>query len=79
MAGPEIPTAADLAAESRRGVLLTRALHAPEGLTAYGFTKGMSKADALAFWTDAKALGFVVLGKNERGTKVLGLRSEVVE
>lgn len=63
----------------RRATLLVRALRNPEGLTAYGFTKGMSKADALAFWNDAKAMGFVVLGKNERGTKLLGLRSEVVE
>lgn len=63
---------------SRQAVLLTRALHNPEGLTAYAYTKGMTKADALAFWNDAKALGFVVLGKNARGTKVLGLRSTEV-
>ncbi len=62
---------------SRRDVILTRALHAPEGLTAYAYTKGMVKADAMAFWTDAKALGFVGLGTNQRGTKLFGLRSEV--
>ncbi len=65
------------AVRSRRAVLMTRALHAPEGLTKYAYTKGMTKADAMAFWTDAKALGFVGLGTNDRGTKVFGLRSEV--
>lgn len=83
MAAAEIPTPAELAAEihtnSRRAVLMTRALHAPGGLTAYEFTKGMGKDDSMRFWQDAKALHFVTLGKNERGTKLLGLRSEVVE
>jgi hypothetical protein len=65
--------------QSRRDVIMTRALHAPEGLTAYAYTKGMTKADSMAFWTDAKALGFVGLGMNARGTKLFGLRSEVVE
>ena len=63
--------------QARRNVILTRALHAPEGLTAYAYTKGMTKADSMAFWTDAKALGFIGLGTNQRGTKLFGLRSEV--
>lgn len=70
---------ADARALLRQGMLMALALHNPEGLTAYGYTKGMTKADALAFWNDAKALGFVVLGRNARGTKLLGLRSEVTE
>lgn len=63
---------------SRRAVLMTRALHAPEGLTAYQFTKGMSKDDSLAFWNDAKALGLVGVGTNDRGTKVFALPSTEV-
>lgn len=61
---------------SRRAVLLTRALHNPEGLTAYQFTRGMTKNDSLAFWTDARALGLVSVGVNSRGTKVFALPSE---
>lgn len=67
------------AEQSRRNVLLTRALHNPEGLTKYEFTKGFTKADAIRFWVDAGALGFVRLGVNSRGTAMYGLRSEVVE
>jgi len=63
---------------SRRAVLMTRALHNPEGLTPYAFTKGMTKADALMFWTDAKALGFITLGNSERGARTFGLRSTEV-
>lgn len=60
---------------SRRAVLMTRALHAPEGLTPYEFTKGMTKQDALQFWADAKALGFIGVGKSGRGTKLFALPS----
>lgn len=63
---------------SRRAVIITRALNNPEGLTAYAYTKGMTKADALQFWNDAKALGLVTLGWSPRGARTLGLRSEVV-
>lgn len=75
---PEVPPA-ERRERSRRAVLMTRALHAPEGLTKYEYTKGMTKADALLFWGDSHALGFVRLGENSRGTKRYGLRSEVVE
>lgn len=61
---------------SRRAVLMTRALHNPEGLTPYQFTRGMSKNDSLAFWVDAKALGLVSVGTNSRGTKMFALPSE---
>jgi len=57
---------------------MTRALHAPEGLTPYQFTRGMTKDDSLAFWVDAKALGLVVVGKSRHGAKVLALPSEAV-
>lgn len=60
---------------SRRAVLLTRALHAPEGLTHYEFTRGMTKADSLAFWVDARALGLIVVGQSRRGAKLLALPS----
>lgn len=59
----------------RRNTLLHRALHNPAGLTPYAFTKGMTKADALMFWVDAKALGFKVVGVSPRGAKVLALPS----
>lgn len=59
----------------RRSTLLHRALHAPEGLTPYQFTKGMAKADALLFWTDAKALGFIRVGTSPRGTRLFALPS----
>lgn len=70
------PTPAERRERSRRAVILTRALHAPQGLTPYAYTRGMSKADALMFWTDAKALGLVRLGTSERGARTFGLRSE---
>ena len=60
---------------SRRAVLLTRALHAPEGLTPYEFTRGFSKSDALAFWADAKALGLIGVGKSKRGSRKFALPS----
>jgi len=63
----------------RRSLIMTRALHAPDGLTPYVFTRGMSKADALQFWNDAKALGLRVVGKSARGAKVLALPSAVCE
>ena len=74
------PSEAELrAARSRRGVLILRALHSPEGLTKYGYTKGMLKIDAMKFWTDARTLGFVKLGTNTRGTNLFGFRSEPIE
>lgn len=63
---------------SRRAVLMTRAIHAPEGLTPYQFTRGMTKPDSLQFWVDAKALGLIVVGKSPRGAKLLALPSEEV-
>lgn len=65
--------------QSRRNVLMTRALNNPEGLTKYEYTKGFTKADSIRFWYDAGALGFVRLGTNTRGTARYGLRSEVTE
>jgi hypothetical protein len=63
------------AIRGRRAVLLTRALHAPEGLTPYEFTKGLSKADSLAFWTDARALGLIRVGKSKRSAPMYALPS----
>lgn len=65
--------------QSRRNVYMTLALNNPAGLTKYQYTKNMAKRDALLFWVDAGVLGFVKLGANDRGTKLYGLRSEVVE
>ena len=74
------PSEAELrATRSRRGVLILRALHSPEGLTKYGYTKGMLKIDAMRFWNDARTLGFVKLGTNARGTNLFGFRSEPCE
>lgn len=64
---------------NRRNAILTRALNAPEGLPPHRFTAGMSKADALQFWVDAKALNLMVVGKTERGAKLFALRSYRVE
>lgn len=60
---------------SRRSVLLHRALHAPQGLTPYEFTRGMTKADALMFWTDARALGLITVGQSRRGARMFALPS----
>lgn len=60
---------------SRRAVLLTRALHSPDGLTPYEFTRGMTKADSLAFWQDAKALGLVRVGTSRRSAPMYALPS----
>lgn len=60
---------------ARQGELSARALAHPEGLTKYAYTKGMTQGDAMAFWTDAAALGFIKLGRNDRGTNVFGWRS----
>ncbi len=60
---------------TRRATILHRALHNPAGLTPYAYTKGMTKADALQFWVDAKALGLIVVGRSERGAKLLALPS----
>lgn len=59
--------------DERRPIILARARANPDGLTPYKFTKGMTKADALQFWNDAKALGLVVVGKSPRGAKILAL------
>lgn len=61
----------------RQATLMHRALHNPEGLTQYAYTKGMTKDDALQFWNDAKALGFVRLGTSAKGARTFGLRSEL--
>ena len=74
-----IPDIEREAGRKRRGVLLTRALHNPAGLTKYEYTKGMVKIDAMAFWTDARELGFIKLGVNSRGTNLFGYRSEQCE
>lgn len=71
-------TPAERRERDRRAIIMTRALNNPEGLTPYAFTKGMTKADALMFWTDAKALGLITLGKSDRGARTFGLRSVVV-
>lgn len=63
------------AAFRRQAIILTRALHAPEGLTQYEFTKGFGKVDALRFWSDAKLLGLIVVGQSRRGAKLLALPS----
>lgn len=60
---------------SRRAVLLTRALHAPAGLTPYDFTRGMTKADSLAFWADARALGLIRVGSSRRSAPMYALPS----
>lgn len=60
---------------SRRAVLMTRALHAPDGLTPYEFTRGFAKADALMFWADAKAIGLVGVGRSKRGARRFALPS----
>lgn len=64
---------------SRRGYLSAQALKHPEGQTKYAYTRGMAQVDALAFWTDAAELGFIKLGRNDRGTNVFGWRSTVEE
>jgi len=71
-------TPAERRTRDRQGILITRALHAPEGLTAYAYTEGMTKADAQLFWADAKALGLRVVGSSDRG-KLLALPSEVCD
>jgi hypothetical protein len=60
---------------SRRAVILTRAMHNPNGLTPYEFTRGMTKADSLAFWTDAKALGLIRVGRSKRSAPTYALPS----
>lgn len=57
---------------ARRGYLKRLANEHPEGLTKYGFTKGMTKQDAMQFWVDAQVIGFAKLGANARGTNVFG-------
>jgi len=64
--------------EERRPIIYARARANPLGLTPYRFTKGMMKSDALAFWTDAKALGLIVVGTSPRGAKLLALDTEKV-
>lgn len=64
---------------SRRAVLMTRAMHHPEGLSSYEFTRGMTKADSLQFWVDAKALGFVGVGQTIRGARKFALPSYAVK
>lgn len=66
---------ADDRTRSRRAVILTRALHHPDGLTPYEFTKGMTKDDSLQFWNDAKALGMVGVGQSKRGARKFALPS----
>lgn len=77
MTGAEL-TSGERRTRDRQGILITRALHAPEGLTAYAYTQGMSSADARLFWADAKALGLRVVADTERG-KLFALPSEVCE
>lgn len=60
---------------SRRSVLLHRALHNPQGITPYEFTRGFTKEDALMFWTDARALGLVGVGRSKRGGRLFALPS----
>jgi hypothetical protein len=59
----------------RQAVIFHRALHAPEGLTQYEFTKGMTKMDALKFWSDARLLGLISVGQSKRGAKLFALPS----
>lgn len=73
--GLDMECVACRAIRARRAVLLTRALHAPEGLTRYQYTRGMTKADALLFWADAKVLGFIPLGRTSRGQRLFALPS----
>lgn len=73
--GLDLECVACRAIRARRAVLLTRALHAPEGLTRYQYTRGMTKADALLFWVDAKALGFIGVGQTPRGARLFALPS----
>lgn len=73
--GLNMECAACQAIRARRAVLLTRALHAPKGLTRYQYTRGMTKADALLFWVDAKALGFIVVGEQPSGGRLFALPS----
>lgn len=54
----------------RRVTIQVRALHNPGGLTPYEYTKGMTKADSLAFWVDAKALGLITVGMSSRGALI---------
>lgn len=63
----------DRVTASRRSVLRARAVAHPEGMPPYKYTGGFTKDDALMFWTDAKALGLVVIGKTPRGASLYAL------
>lgn len=77
--GQHPASCADCEAFRRRMVILHRALHAPHGLTPYGYTRGMSQRDALQFWNDARALKLVTVGRSSHGVKLLALPSIEVE
>lgn len=62
-------------ARRRRALIRSRARRHPDGLTQYQFTRGMTRADALRFWGDARYLDLVVVGKSTRGASMLALRS----
>lgn len=61
---------------TRTALLMTRALHAPAGLTYYEFTKGFPKLDAEQFWVDAKAIGLRSIGRSRLGDLLLALPSK---
>lgn len=56
------------AAELRQASIKALAEQTTDGLTAYSYTRGFGKYDAMQFWNDAKALGLVRNGNNSRGT-----------
>lgn len=67
---------AQRATAKRRAELMTRALHAPAGLTYYEFTRGFPKAEAEQFWVDAKAIGLYSIGRSRLGDLLLALPSK---
>ena len=56
------------AAETRQASIKALAKQTTDGLTAYAYTRGFGKYDAMQFWNDAKAIGLVRNGNTPRGT-----------
>jgi hypothetical protein len=65
------------AAELRQAAILKLARATTDGLTAYSYTRGFPKYDAMQFWNDAKALGLVRNGNTPRGTARYKLPDDV--
>lgn len=69
----------DRVTAARRSKLRARAILHPEGLPPHKFTAGFTKADALMFWTDAKAVGLVRVGITPRGARLFAFPSGSIE